>query len=113
MESKIIKEAELQEIDRKVVKVWDYLNTEEYPGLSVSKVKIVGKQMLGMDQESDTAYYVLEGEGQFIIEDKTHDVKKGDLVFIPHGTKYKDTAGLTLLAISTPRFERGKRTYFE
>ena len=113
MEPKIIKAEKLQEKDYKAVKVIDYFNTEEYPGLSVAKIKIVGKQMLGMDQESDTAYYVLEGEGQFIIEDKTHDVKKGDLVVIPHGTKYKDTAGLTLLAISTPRFERGKRTYFE
>ena len=67
----------------------------------------------GADTESNVAYYVLEGEGKCVINGVEHNIKKGDVFLSPHGTKYKNLKGLTLLAIASPRFDRKKREYFE
>jgi len=77
-------------------------------------VKKVGDDIkLGYDTESDVIYYVLSGKGKCIIRNKAHIIKKGDAVFVPKGTPYKNLKGLTLLAFSSPRFDRSKRRYLE
>ena len=114
MTPKIIKAEELNKKDYGDTKVTDILNIEEYSKFSVAKVCKIGDDIkLGFDIESDVAYYVLEGEGICIIEEKEYKIKKGDLIFLPKGTKYKNLKGLTLLAIASPRFDRSKRRYIE
>jgi len=110
MKPKIIKQEDLKEQTFGPTKVKNILNTSEFPKFSIAKVtKISDDAKIGFDPESDLAYYVLEGEGKTLIEDKEYLVKKGDLIFIPKGTKYKNFGGLTLLAISSPPFSRDKR----
>ena len=114
MKPTIIRAEQPKENDYGDTKVTDILNTDQFNGFSIAKVRKVGDDIkLGADSESDVAYYVLDGEGKCVIEDKEYQIKKGDLVFLPHGTKYKNLHGLTLLAIANPRFDRKKRTYFE
>lgn len=114
MKPKIIRSNELKEKDYGATKVTDILNTKEFLKFSIAKVKKVGDDIkLGYDSESDVAYYVLEGNGFCIIEDKKYEIKKGDLVFLPKGTRYKNTKGLTLLSIASPPFDRNKRVYIE
>ena len=80
--------------------------------LNVAKVRKVGDDIkLGYDKESDVIYYVLEGEGDCVVDGKKYHLKKGDCVFYPKGTKYKHLKGLTLLAIASPPFDRKKRVY--
>lgn len=112
MRFKHIKAEDVGESDFGSVKVSNLLSEESYDKLSIARVKIGGEQKLGLDQESDTAYYVLEGTGKFFVEDEEFSVKKGDLVFIPKKTQYKDAGDLTLLAISVPKFDRSKRVRF-
>lgn len=50
----------------------------------------------------DYSYYVLEGEGSFIINDQEETCSKGDLVVIPAGNKYTFKGKLKLLLVSTP-----------
>jgi len=104
-----IKSEEVKVNDFKIIEVQDFLNRKEYDTFSIAKVKINGEQKFGRDTNSDLAYFVLEGKGKFYIEDNVFEVKKGDLVFIPKNTKYKDEGNLSLLAIAAPRFERSKR----
>lgn len=114
MKPRIIRADELKENDYGDTKITDILNNEDFPQFSIAKVRKVGDDIkLGLDQDSYTAYYVLEGEGICIIEDKEYNIKKGDTVLLPPGTKYKNMKGLTLLAISSPRFDRKRRIYFE
>ena len=113
MNHKHIRSADIPENDFGSIIVQNLLDEPDYNKLSVAKVKIVGEQKFGLDQESDTAYYVLEGNGKFFFEDKEIDVTKGDLVFIPKNTNYKDSGQLTLLAISVPKFDRNKRIRFD
>lgn len=110
----IIKAEDRKENDYGATKVTDILNTKKFAKFSIAKVRKVNDEVkLGLDPESDVAYYVLEGTGKCIIEDKEYTIKKGDLVFIPSGTKYKNLKGLTLLAIASPPFDRNKRIRFD
>ena len=111
MEAKIIKAEKLKEESYGDTKTAKILETAKF---GIAKVRKTGNNIkLGYDTESDVAYYVLEGEGDAVIEGKTYHLKKGDCAFYPKGTKYKHLKGLTLLAISYPPFDRNKRIYVE
>lgn len=114
MKPKIIKLKDLQEKNYGATRVTDILNCKEWPYFSIAKVRKVGDDIrTGYDVESNTVYYVLEGKGVCVIEGKKFNIKKGDCVVLPKKTKYKNLKGLTLLAISFPRFDRKKRVYIE
>jgi len=114
MDAKVIKGEDLEESDFGDTKVTDVLGVDEWPWFSVAKVEKVGDDVkTGYDKESNVVYYVLEGEGKCILNGKEYDIKKGDCVLSPKGTKYKNLKGLTLLAIASPPFDRGKRVYIE
>jgi len=56
-------------------------------------------------------YYVLSGNGHFIIEDHKYDVGPGMLVEVPPKVEYCYSGNMTLLALSKPRWFRGNDTY--
>lgn len=114
MEAEIIRFEDLEENSYGDTKVVNLFNKEEYDKFSIAKVSKVGDDIkTGYDTESDVAYYVLDGKGICFINGKEYKLKKGDLVFLPKGTKYKNNKGLTLLAVASPRFDRNKRKYVE
>lgn len=114
MKAKIIRGNELETIERGTNKITSIFDTEEYSGLNIVKIKKVGGDIkIGLDPESDVFYYVLDGEGISYLDGTEYKVKKGDLIFSPKGTKYRNQKGLTLLAISTPRYDPSKRIYDE
>ena len=107
----IIRGNELKENDYGATKVTDIFKNDFF---NVAKVRKVGDDIkTGYDAESDVAYYVLEGEGDCVINGKNYHLKKGDLVFYQRGIQYKHLKGLTLLAIAIPPFDRKKRVYTE
>jgi len=107
----IIRSKELTENDYGATKTTDILKTKIF---NIAKVRKVGNDIrLGYDKESDVAYYVLDGKGECVIDGKKYQLKKGDCVYYPKGTKYKHLKGLTLLAIAFPPFDRKKRVYVE
>ena len=113
MEPKIIRAKDLKEEDFGDTKVTEIINQKDFP-FSVARVRKTGYNIkLGFDPESDVAYYVLEGEGICVLENREFKIKKGDLVLIPHGTKYKNLKGLTLLSIAYPPFDVNKRVRSE
>ena len=111
MRGKIIKANELKEYENEDNKVVKVLNVKNF---SLAKVEKIGDDIKsGYDTESDIAYYVLDGEGDCVIDGEKHHLKKGDCVFYPKGTKYKHSKGLTFLAIASPPFDAKKRVYVE
>lgn len=114
MNPMIIRAADLKENDYGHIKLSNIINDEDYGKFSLALSKQIDDNIkLGADSESDTAYYVLEGSGKYIIEGREFTLDKGDTIFLPSGTKYKSLKGLTLLIVSSPRFDRAKRKYFE
>jgi mannose-6-phosphate isomerase-like protein (cupin superfamily) len=57
-----------------------------------------------VQHESEFNYYVLRGEGYFILNDEKQAVKQGDLIVIPPGTKYSFGGTLKMLLINTPHY---------
>ena len=111
MEEEIIRNEEVEEKGNEETKVKNLFNSDS-PDISVASVKRDSKdKTLGYDKVSDNLYYVLEGEGVCIIEDKEHSIKKGDLIVIPKGTKYKNIGNIKLLAISIPKFDKSNSIY--
>ena len=110
---KLIKEETIKEQNYGSILVKNLFDEEDRKSFSLAKVRVVGKQKFGADTESDNWYYVLDGSGTFYIEQETVPVKKGDIIFLPKSTTYKDEGTMTLLAMSTPRFDRSKRIRFE
>lgn len=109
---RIIRKKDLKESSYGDTKVTTIVNKKTWPYFSLAKVRKTGNKIKeGLDKESNTAYYVLEGEGDCVINGKKHHLKKGDCVLYPKGVSYKHLKGLTLLAISSPRFNRKKRKY--
>lgn len=61
--------------------------------------------------------YVLEGEGEMILGDKTIQVKKGDIIFIPkntvHSLKVNSKSPMKVLSIQSPFFDGKDRIFVE
>jgi len=113
MHVKIIRAADLKEIDYGDTKVTNIMNDKDWP-FNLAIVRKTGDDIkTGYDSQSDVAYYVLAGEGKSVIDGTEYVIKKGDCVVLPKGTKYKNLKGLTLLAIAYPPFDRTKRVYEE
>ena len=53
-------------------------------------------------------YYVVQGSGYFVIDNKRHNVKVGDLIIISPGTLYTFGGKLKMLLINTPHLDQGQ-----
>ncbi len=66
------------------------------------------------EKQSDFIYYVLEGEGVFVINDINEKCSRGDLIVIPAGTKFTYKGRLKLLLSCVPPWkEEQEETIFE
>jgi mannose-6-phosphate isomerase-like protein (cupin superfamily) len=61
--------------------------------------------------------YVLEGEGEMLLGEKTFKIKKGDIVFIPkntvHALKVTSAIAMKVLSVQAPLFDGKDRVFVE
>lgn len=61
--------------------------------------------------------YILDGEGEMVLGDKTFKVKKGDILFIPkntaHSLKVISTTPVKVLSVQAPMFDGKDRMLVE
>ena len=61
--------------------------------------------------------YILEGEGEMLLAEKTFKVKKGDMVFIPkntvHAVKVISSTAMKVLSVQAPLFDGKDRIFIE
>ena len=105
MNYKIIKGKEVQEKDFGLIKVKELLNESSFNEFSLAKVSLDGVNNLGFNKGSNLIYYILSGSGEFEIDGTNFVVEAGDAILIPKNTKYRDKGKMTLLSLSSPRFE--------
>ena len=101
----IVNENNIQEFTFANVQVKELFNSDD-PSVSIANIRLSGKNEKNKNIGSDMFYYVTEGEGMFVINDKKYPVSKGSLVCIPMGAVYQDSGNLTMLSISVPKFNR-------
>lgn len=63
-----------------------------------------GHETTIIEHKCDFIYYILEGKGYFVIDDKKEGCVKGELVVIPAGSKFRYEGRLKMLLITTPAF---------
>jgi len=55
-------------------------------------------------------YYILEGEGYFVLNNDMQAVLRGDLVVVPPETEYTFGGKLKMLLINTPKWSANQET---
>lgn len=86
--------------------------------LSSSFVIIVKKEVKLHKHVSHTEQvYVISGEADMVLGDKTIHIKPGDVIFIPkntpHSAKVTSQEPLKILSIQSPRFDGTDRVFLE
>lgn len=79
----------------------------QYPintDFSAARVEINGNHGEMKNTREDRIYFILKGEGKFVINDKENAVSQNDLVFIPKDTPYNIIGTMTYLLICSPAF---------
>lgn len=90
------------------LKGWAYSSKENFPNVSGVYFEVTGSHGKIKTTLSDRVYFVIEGKGEFIINDKVIPVEKNDMIIIPKNTPYDyRTKGgiLKLFLVHVPAFD--------
>lgn len=89
------------------VKGWALSSVLDCPSLSMAYFEIDGGHGTVKSKKSDRAYYVLDGQGKFIINGKEFQVMKGDGIIVPKNTFYDYVGEMKLILVHVPAFDSG------
>ena len=109
----VIKSKDVIEEDFGAIKVKNIFHPKNIQNFSVAIVRVVGMNRRHINKRSDAFFYVLAGNGSFTIGDEVNEVEAGDGVFIPKGTTYLDSGQMTVLVVSSPRYDDSEIAYLE
>jgi mannose-6-phosphate isomerase-like protein (cupin superfamily) len=73
-----------------------YISPEDNLGFSALVVEVDGHHPRKRMIEGKRMYWVVDGTGTFTLNDKTEEVKKGDLYIVPEGHEYEYQGKMTL-----------------
>ncbi len=89
---------------------------EDFERASASMFEVTGKHGKVKSLISDRVYLVLEGRGEFIINEEIVPVEKDDVIIIPKNTPYDYRAvegTLKLFLVHTPAFNETEEVILE
>jgi len=113
--------AQIQSLDTmKAPSVFDniYSRVIAHDSLSSSFVIFIKKEVKKHKHVTHTEnVYILDGEGEMNLGDKTFKVKKGDFIFIPmntvHSIKGTSSIPLKVVSVQSPYFDGKDRTWID
>ncbi|MFH1505603.1 MAG: hypothetical protein ABIE94_01285 [archaeon] len=74
------------------------------PDFSGTLIEIDGDHGKMKCLNEDRIYFILEGTGIFILNDKEHKVSEHDLIFVPKNTPYNIIGKLKYFLVCSPEF---------
>ena len=87
------------------IKGWEYNSKNDFKNASVAYFEVDGSHGKIRNKSNDRIYYVLEGEGEFIINEKIIFAKKSDVIIIPKNNSYDYRGKMKLFLVHTPAFD--------
>jgi len=95
-----------------------YSRTVASDSLSSSFVIFIKKEVKKHKHATHTEnVYILDGEGEMLLGDKTFKVKKGDMIFIPmntvHSLKVTSSIPVKVLSVQSPSFDGKDRIFVD
>lgn len=97
----IIKSDEVNQKSVGPMKIREYNINSDFSG---AVIEIDGEHGRLKCLKEDRIYFVIEGEGKFIIDNKEDNVSANDLVFVPKETPYNFFGKMKLLLVCSPEF---------
>ena len=86
-----------------------YNSKEQFENASAAVFEVTKEHGKVLTELSDRVYYVVEGEGKFVINGKEEKVIKTDVVIVPKNTPYNYMAingkTLKLFLVHTPAYD--------
>ena len=86
-----------------------YNSKEDFANASAALFEVRGNHGKVKTTVSDRVYYVIEGEGEFIINDEIISISATDVVIVPKNIPYdyrvKDGQIMKLFLVHTPAYE--------
>jgi mannose-6-phosphate isomerase-like protein (cupin superfamily) len=87
-----------------IMKIQEYLIN---PNFSATLIEIDGEHKTIKCLKEDRIYFIIEGNGKFIINNKESNVSVNDLIFISKNTPYNIIGKMKYLLIHSPAFKPG------
>jgi mannose-6-phosphate isomerase-like protein (cupin superfamily) len=100
----IIKYAQTNKKERGPMKIAEYKINPDFSG---ALIEINGDHGKVKCLNEDRVYFILEGAGKFLINDKEEAVGPSDLVFVPKNTPYNIIGKLKFFLVCSPEFKPG------
>ena len=102
----IFKLKNAQRIEKHGVKMHIYNTQEECPQAAVVYQETEKGHMEEFYHEKSTfIYYILDGEGKWIVEDEEYEVKAKDVLIIPPGKRFYFKGKLKQICVTAPAWE--------
>jgi len=98
------------------LKGWAYNSKEDFKNASGAYIEVTGKHGKIKTLKSDRVYYVINGVGEFIINDEVIPIEKSDVVIVPSNVIYNYRAKegkLKLFLVHTPAFDQDSEVSLE
>lgn len=90
------------------IKGWAYNSKDDFCNMSAAYFEVTEAHGKVKTVKSDRTYFVIDGEGEFVIDGETIVVGKTDVVIVPKNTPYdyRSTKGtLKLFLIHSPAYD--------
>jgi len=97
----IIKKIDTNQKNVGPMKIWEYKINPDFSGALIEidgdhgKMKCVGE---------DRIYFIIEGGGQFVLDEKETEVEPNDLIFVARNTPYNFIGKMKIFLVCTPEF---------
>ena len=89
----------------KGLKGWAYNSNVDFENASAAYFEVNGAHGKVKTTKSDRIYLVLEGTGEFIINEKVMKVEKMDVIIVPKNTYYDYKGKMKLFLVHCPAFD--------
>lgn len=83
------------------------------PEFSLALIELKGRHGKIINNISVVAYYILEGEAEFIIKGSTEKASEGDVVVVPKNTPYDIKGDSTYLVFHSPAYDHENEVNLE
>jgi mannose-6-phosphate isomerase-like protein (cupin superfamily) len=89
----------------KGIEGYAYNSKDDFANMCGAFIIVTGRHGKIKNMKSDRIYFVIEGSGKFIVNDKVIEVKKTDIVLIPKNTPYDFEGEMKLFLVTSPSFD--------
>jgi mannose-6-phosphate isomerase-like protein (cupin superfamily) len=75
------------------------------PTASASIIEVDGRHGKGKTTVSDRIFYILEGEGEFVVGDEVFPVQSTDVIVVPKNTSFDYSGKMKLFLVHVPAYD--------